>query len=62
MPYALILKTAMLMLLNFVGFALIAMANVGCDKTMSIVWLCVAVALCAATYSGFQVSAKRFQN
>jgi hypothetical protein len=31
------------------------MANVGCDGTLSIVWLCIAVALCAATYSGFQV-------
>ena len=37
------------------GCALIAMANVGCNQTLSIVWLCVAVALCAATYSVFQV-------
>ena len=37
------------------GFALIAMANVGCNQTMSIVWLCIAVALSSSTYSGFQV-------
>ena len=32
------------------------MANVGCNQTMAVVWLCVSVALSSTTYSGFQVN------
>lgn len=37
------------------AFGLIGLAFTGCDKTAAIIWLCIAVGLNGATYSGYQV-------